>query len=203
VTALFVLAAVVTVAAAVAVIAAKDLVRAVMALALMLLGTAVLYALLSAPFLAGVQVLTYVGGVVTLMVFGVMVTRRHEGAQAPAEHVGRLRGLLVAGGLFALLAWAVVASDLERSTVAPVADADSTRTLARALLDDQLVAFEAVSLLLLAAIVGAVALARRNDDRPATPAAARSALPELANSSAHRSASSEPLVGSGAREGGP
>jgi len=62
------------------VVTSRDLVHAVLWLAVALLGTAVLYALLHAPFLAGIQVLTYVGGVVTLMVFGVMVTRKHEAA---------------------------------------------------------------------------------------------------------------------------
>lgn len=163
-TLLFVLALVVTAVAAVMVVAAKNLVRAVMALALMLLGTAVLYALLEAPFLAGVQVLTYVGGVVTLMIFGVMVTRRHEGANAPAERLHGFRGLVVASGMFALLAWAVLASDLERGAP-PLVKPETTRSLATALLDDHLVAFEAVSLLLLAALIGAVVLARRRDGR--------------------------------------
>ena len=64
---------------AIRVVTSGDLVRAVLWLAATLLGTAVVYALLHAPFLAGVQVLTYVGGVVTLMIFGVMVTRKHDG----------------------------------------------------------------------------------------------------------------------------
>src|SRR5262244_4580399 len=85
-----------------------NLVRAVFWLALTLLGTAVLYALLQAPFLAGVQVLTYVGGVVTLMIFGVMVTRRHEGTSFTIDGSGRLRAALAAGAFFLVVGAAIL-----------------------------------------------------------------------------------------------
>lgn len=137
-----------------------NLVRAVFWLALTLLGTAVLYALLQASFLAGVQVLTYVGGVVTLMVFGVMVTRRHETAVVAIDGRNRLRGAVVAAAFFAALAWATVRTDL--SGFAPTAML-STQALAHQLLDTHLLAFEVTSVLLLAAIICAVVLARRRD----------------------------------------
>jgi len=60
--------------AAIFVIRSVNLVHAVLWLGVTLGGTAVLYAMLGASFLAGVQVLLYVGGVVTLMIFGVMLT---------------------------------------------------------------------------------------------------------------------------------
>ncbi|MFO1012098.1 MAG: NADH-quinone oxidoreductase subunit J [Planctomycetota bacterium] len=196
--ALFVLAALVTAFGAVLVVAGKNLVRCVMALALALLGTAVVYALLGATFLAGVQVLTYVGGVVTLMIFGVMVTRRHEGANAPAERVHGFRGLVLAVGTFALLAWAVLKSDLD-SGVPPITQ-ETTRSLAKALLDDHLVAFEVVSLLLLAAILGAVVLARRRDGRDEGSAILSAATREVVE--AQSPAAERELVGS-ARGGEP
>jgi NADH-quinone oxidoreductase subunit J len=147
------------------VVRSTDLIRAVLWLALSLLGTAALYALLEAPFLAGVQVLTYVGGVVTLMIFGVMVTRRHEGAEAKAESDPDERGFIAAAALLALLGIAIWKANLG---AAPPAAPVSTAELARSLLDDYLLSFEAVSLVLLAAIVGAVVLARRKDPDPVT-----------------------------------
>jgi NADH:ubiquinone oxidoreductase subunit 6 (subunit J) len=141
------------------VVASRDLVRSVLWLALALLCTAGLYAYLDAPFLAGVQVLTYVGGVATLMVFGVMVTRRHAAAAAEASNDSNIVGVLVALGMFAVLATAILNTDLPASA-APTPD---TAELGRVLLDDYLLAFEAVSLLLLAAVVGAVVIARRRD----------------------------------------
>jgi NADH-quinone oxidoreductase subunit J len=145
---------------AVRVVRTGNLVRAVFWLALTLLGTAVLYALLQASFLAGVQVLTYVGGVVTLMVFGVMVTRRHETAIVSIDGRNRLRSAVAAGGFFAALAWAIVRTDLSAYTPAST---PSTQELAHDLLDTYLLAFEVTSVLLLAAIICAVVLARRRD----------------------------------------
>jgi len=147
------------------VVKSTDLIRAVMWLALTLLFTAVLYVMLNAPFLAGVQVLTYVGGVVTLTIFGVMVTRRHEGTgPIVAGHSDWERGALVGGGLFALLAFAILKTDLTTvTTVVP-----TTEGLGRALLGDYLLAFELASLLLLGAIIGAVVIARRRDPDSAT-----------------------------------
>ena len=145
------------------VVTSRDLVRAVLWLAVTLLGTAVLYALLSAPFLAGVQVLTYVGGVVTLMVFGVMVTRKHTGATVAIDGTNRIRGAVAALAFFGVVASAILRTDL--SALVSV-DTPSTQDLALALLDRYLLAFEVASVLLLAAIVSAVVLARRRDPSP-------------------------------------
>jgi NADH-quinone oxidoreductase subunit J len=159
----FCIVALVTALSALFVVRSRNLVHAVMWLALSLLGTAALYALLDAPFLSGIQVLTYVGGVVTLMIFGVMITRRHDGSVIEAGSVQSLRGAATALGLFGVLAAAVWQTDLPRGDAPP---ATTTRELARSLLEDNLLAFEVVSLLLLAAIIGAVVLVRRRDPDP-------------------------------------
>jgi len=156
---------------AIRVVTCRDLVRAILWLAATLLGTAVLYALLHAPFLAGVQVLTYVGGVVTLMIFGVMVTRKHEGATFTIGGAGRLRGALAALAFFIVVATAILRTDLSSLTAV---EPPSTQDLAVSLLDRYLLAFEVASVLLLAAIVSAVVLARRRDPAP-NAAAAREA----------------------------
>lgn len=142
------------------VVEGRNLIRAVLWLAVSLLGTAVLYAMMGAPFLAGVQVLTYIGGVVTLLIFGVMVTKRHEGSAIVADHAEKGRARIVSGGLFVLLAMATFKTDLSAAVAAPSV---STADLGRALLSHDLVAFEGASLLLLAAIIGAVVIARRRD----------------------------------------
>jgi NADH-quinone oxidoreductase subunit J len=154
------------------VVTSPDLVRAILWLAATLLGTAVLYALLHAPFLAGVQVLTYVGGVVTLMVFGVMVTRKHDGSNVALGNTGRLRGAIAALAFFVVVASAIFRTDL--SALVPV-ETPSTQDLALSLLDRYLLAFEVASVLLLAAIVSAVVLARRKDPAPESPAAPEAA----------------------------
>jgi len=159
----FGLVAAVVVVAAFLVVRSSNLVRAVLWLALVLLGTAALYALLDAPFLAGVQVLTYVGGVVTLMIFGVMVTGRHGGTVARIDRADSVRGLLVALGFFGLVGGAILKTDFSKVTP-PLPP--TTVELAHSLLDDYLLAFEVTSLLLLAAVIGAAVLARRRDPAP-------------------------------------
>lgn len=149
-----------TLVSALFVVRSANLVHAVLWLAATLLGTAALFALLNAPFLSGIQVLTYVGGVVTLMVFGVMVTRRHDGRAVETGTVGAPAGAAAALGLFMVFAAALWGSDL-RAT--PPTTPVTTGDIAQALVGEHLLAFEAASLLLLAAIVGAVVLARRRD----------------------------------------
>jgi NADH:ubiquinone oxidoreductase subunit 6 (subunit J) len=160
--------------AALATVATQNLVRAVYWLALTLAATAALYVLLDAGFLAGVQILTYVGGIVTLMIFGVMVTRRHDGGPIPSLGSDGFRAFAVALGTFALMTSAIVTSHLDDGPPVAVARV-TTQSLARSLLDEHLLAFEAASLLLLAAIVGAVVLARRRDvaERPSMASMAR------------------------------
>lgn len=146
------------------VVGSRNLVHSVLWLGLTLASTAVLYVWLSAPFLAGVQVLLYTGGVVTLMIFGVMLTRRADPRSVVNEAGRRPWGAVAAVALFGLLAAAVYGTEgLPTEPAAPTATAD----IGRAFLTEHVLAFEVLSVLLLAAMVGAIVLARRNDpERP-------------------------------------
>ncbi len=172
------LAAVATVGAALMVVSTKDLVHGVLWLAVSLLGTAVLYALLDNAFLAGVQVLTYVGGIVTLMVFGVMVTGKHGGGRVEAGSNHRVRAALTSLAFFGGLAWTVEHSPLAE---VPVGKGMTVPELAHGLLGQYLFPFEVVSLLLLAAIIGAVVLARRRDVESGSTRGSRKAALVLGN----------------------
>ena len=144
-------------------VAAENLVHGVLWLGSTLSLTAVLYLMLDAPFLAGIQLLLYVGGVMTLMIFGVMLTRKHGDLAVPRERRHRSRAAVVAAGLFGALVAAVVHTDgLSRMPVGST----STAELGRALLGEDLLAFEVISVLLLAALIGAIVLARKRDFAP-------------------------------------
>jgi NADH-quinone oxidoreductase subunit J len=145
-------------ASGVMVVRATNLVHGVLWLGVTLAATAALYAMLGASFLAGVQVMLYVGGVVTLMVFGVMLTRRHDGIAAPAQGSSPGRALFVCASLFGILAAAIVRTDLPTGTRAV-----TVAELGLAVVDTHVLAFEALSLVLLAAIIGAAVIARRRD----------------------------------------
>lgn len=144
------------------VVTAKNLVHAVLWLGLTLTATALLFVSLQAAFLAGIQLLLYTGGVITLMLFGVMLTRRHETPEVKNEGSPRRRfpGLLTAAVLLGTLASAIHSTDgLPTDQEPPVGTAE----IGRAFLTDHLLAFEVLSLLLLAAMIGAIVVARRLD----------------------------------------
>lgn len=143
------------------VIAAKNLVHSVFWLAAMLIATAGLYIGLEAPFLASIQVLLYAGGVITMMLFGVMLTQRAPGNMVPnaSEHsVGRA----TVAGLLGVTLLVAIWTTPELAAHAPVASA-SAKEIGAMFLGPYLVAFEVLSMLLLAGMIGAIVLARRGD----------------------------------------
>jgi len=160
---------------AVYVVRTANLVHAALWLGVTLLATAGLYAMLGASFLAGIQVLLYVGGVMTLMLFAVMITRRHEGLVVPADSTGRTRAAIASVVLFGVLAAAIGATPgLDAPAAAELPAQATTADIGRALVGQHVLAFEVVSFLLLAAVIGAIVIARRRDQEPAAaPVAAR------------------------------
>lgn len=153
------LAAAVSLLSAVMVVRTKDLVHAVLWLALTLLGTAGMYAILDAGFLAAIQVLLYTGGVITLMLFGVLLSRRSGGVIPSGGSLGQGAGALLSAAVFGLVAVAVLRSDLSTETF-PGPDAQQLGAL---FMTELVLPFEALSVLLLGAMVGAIVLARRTD----------------------------------------
>lgn len=155
--------AAVGIAAAVAVVVWGNLIHCVLWLGLVLLDTAVAFVLLGAPFLGAVQVLLYASGVVTLMLFAVMLTRRRGGVSVSndSDAARRVPATLVSVGLFACLAWAILRTESLQVPVAALQP--DAKALARAFLTEDVLAFEVLSVLLLAATVGAIVIARRRD----------------------------------------
>lgn len=145
---------------AVRTVASRDLVRAVLWLGIVLVVTALMFVMLGAPFLAGIQLLLYTGGVITLMLFGVMLTRRHHEIGVDIDSSRRLLAGIGSAGLFVAMASAILRTDLPAwSGSAPVPAIE----IGRAFLTDHLVAFEVLSVLLLAAMIGAIVLGRQRD----------------------------------------
>lgn len=149
----------VVLAAALMVVRTADLVHGVLWLALALLGTAGLYAVLDAGFLAAIQVLLYTGGVITLMLFAVLLARHKEGAIPTGGSVGQGAAGLISAAVFGLITASVVHAKLP---LAPGGGPDA-RTLGAVLLRDLVLPFEALSVLLLGAMIGAIVLSRRSD----------------------------------------
>ena len=166
-----------TIIAGLAVVFMKDVFRAALFLVVAFLGTAGLFVLLRAEFLAVVQVIIYVGAISVLILFAILMTRDTEQG-SPST---RLR--YPAGGVALLFRGAAIfvsfnsdwvllteflqggvgeTPGLSEATVAKVNEvyADTVPVIASLLLRDYVLAFEVVSVLLLAAVIGALALVR-------------------------------------------
>jgi NADH-quinone oxidoreductase subunit J len=143
----------------------KSAVAALVALIGTFCALAGLYATLSAHFLAVLQVLVYAGAIMVLFIFAVMIVSRDEDDPIALRGLfARATGVLATGYLFYRIAWLVVrarTSDvLAVATTPPIPGYGSVASIGRLLFSDFLFPFEAVSLLLLAAVVGGVMLAR-------------------------------------------
>ncbi|MFE7160579.1 NADH-quinone oxidoreductase subunit J [Streptomyces sp. NPDC057636] len=157
----FLLVGLVTFGAAIVTVTTKQLVHAALWLVLALGGLAVEYLLLTAEFIAWVQVLIYVGSVVVLLLFGLMLTRAPIGRSPDADSGNRWAALTVAVAAAAALVWVVV--DAFRTTWVDLdgAPQGTTAVTGSILFQHWVLPFEALSVLLLAALVGAIVLSRR------------------------------------------
>jgi NADH:ubiquinone oxidoreductase subunit 6 (subunit J) len=144
------------------VVLARNLFHSVLWLALALVATAGLFLLLQAEFLAAAQVLLYAGGVVTIVVFAIMLTERLVGERIRQMNRGIGWGAVVAVAVFAAVAAVLLRARLPVPPVGPVRPA-TTELLGQALLTDWVLPFEALGVLLLAALLAAVHVARTED----------------------------------------
>ncbi|MFK0254087.1 NADH-quinone oxidoreductase subunit J [Streptomyces sp. NPDC090445] len=171
----FLLVGLATLGAAVITVTTRQLVHAALWLVVALGGIAVEYLLLTAEFIAWVQVLIYLGSVVVLLLFGLMLTKAPIGRSPDADSGNRWVALGVAGVAAAALVWVVV--DAFRTTWidldGPVQG--STKVSGEILFQHWVLPFEALSVLLLAALIGAIVLSRK--DAPAAPAGTATPAP--------------------------
>ncbi|MEW1754049.1 NADH-quinone oxidoreductase subunit J [Streptomyces angustmyceticus] len=181
----FVLVGIATLGAAVVTVTTKQLVHAALWLVVALGGIAVEYLLLTAEFIAWVQVLIYVGSVVVLLLFGLMLTKAPIGRSPDADSGNRWAALAVALASAAALVWVVV--DGFRATWITLGGAaqGSAEASGRSLFQYWVLPFEALSVLLLAALVGAIVLSRRpGEERSAAASLKNAATPARAASRA-------------------
>ena len=154
----FYLLAAVTLAGALGVVMAKKLVHAAILLTVTFIGIACLYFQLGADFLGAAQLMIYAGGVAVLIVLGGMLTRHAPGEETSPDNA-RWFAAPVATALF----FAVVSSAIYVTPFAEVADAPGASTieaLADLMLGEYVMTFELAATLLLAALVGAIVLAK-------------------------------------------
>jgi NADH-quinone oxidoreductase subunit J len=158
-TAVFYLIAAVTVASAAIVAFSRNIIYSAFSLLGAFAGVAGIYVFLGADFVAAVQLLIYVGGILVLILFAVMLTHRITDVEITNRAAGRIPGLVLIAVLLALLIqttretpWAKAKEIVYTPTSAKIGDM---------FLQDYLLPFELASLVLLAALIGAVVLARK------------------------------------------
>lgn len=155
----FAVLGVIGVGAAIRLVTAKNVVHAALYLVVSLLVVGGVYLLLGAEFIAWVQILIYVGAIVVLLLFGLMLTRAPIGREALDNQQRGLAAIVAIGvlvGLIFLVQDAFGGAEIE---LRPTRIGEAGLSL----FTDFVLPFEVVSFVLLAALIGAVALSRREE----------------------------------------
>ena len=147
--------------AGVGVIASRNVVHAALSLVLVMAGAAAQYVLLAAEFVAVTQVLVYIGAVMVLFLFGVMLTRARTGKDADLNNKNTLIAAPVALLLFGVMAYVLLKGYSDDKLPAGGVPT-STRTVSDLIFKPYLLPFWALSFVLLAAVIGAIVLARKD-----------------------------------------
>ncbi len=153
---------------AIRVVTSQNVVHAALYLVAVLAGVGAQYILLAAEFVAATQVLVYIGAVVVLFLFGIMLTRTRIGRDQDLTHRNWPMGAVTALLLFGVMVYALIDEFGWSRTALPAdtrmgsVNGSNTATVSDAIFGQYLVPFEVISVLLLAALVGAIVLARKD-----------------------------------------
>jgi NADH-quinone oxidoreductase subunit J len=148
----------------IAVVTTRNVVHAALWLIVVLAGVGGLFLLVGAEFVGITQFLVYIGAIVVLFLFGIMLTRAPIGRITGLTGKGWVSALVVALGLAGVLAYVLIDAfrdvELPADTLVTL-DGSNTAAVADSIFAQDLVPFEVVGLLLTAALIGAIALARK------------------------------------------
>jgi NADH-quinone oxidoreductase subunit J len=142
------------------VVTSKNVVHCALYLVMVLAGVAGIYILLAAEFIAAVQVLVYIGAIVVLFLFGIMLTRAPIGRTADLDNDQRPLAAVVSLAVLGLLA-ALLVDGFEDAKL-PLEEVQRSGPIGIELFRQYVIPFEVMSVLLTAALIGAVVLARRD-----------------------------------------
>ena len=156
---IFLIIAALVIASGFWVVFSPNLIHSAVSLLFTLFGTAGLYIFLFADFIAATQVVIYVGGILVLIIFGVMLTSKIETPSIAASSKNQFIGGIGAFVIFAIQTGIIFNTEWNTGNVQSI---DATvATIGKLLLNEYLLPFEIVSILLLAALMGASLLSRR------------------------------------------
>lgn len=158
----FYVIAAVMVLSAIRVVTTRNVMHAALWLVIVLAGVGAQFILLAAEFVAITQVLVYLGAIIVLFLFGIMLTRTQAGDARDADHRGavKIAALVVAAALLGLMTFSLV--DGFRGSEFGDMVVQRTAEVSDSIFSTYLLPFEVLSVLLLAALIGAIVLARRD-----------------------------------------
>jgi NADH-quinone oxidoreductase subunit J len=159
---IFILVAVVTLGSALMVVTSRNLVRSALWLIAALFGVAIVFSLLEAAFLTVVQVVVYIGAISILMIFAIMMTRRVATDSGPRYNANWGWAVVVSAVFFAALGFILFSWPGLSTPLTPLVNPEAViRQLGVALVSPNayVLPFELASVLLLAALVGAIVVA--------------------------------------------
>ena len=149
-------------ASALMVVTSPNLVHSAVSLLFTLFGVAAVYIYLYADFIAATQVVIYVGGILVLIIFGVMLTNKIENATIDSKTHNKIPGL-VFSLLMLIIQFYIILNTNWNVSNNPGRD-NTIKEIGNLLLNKYLLPFEVISILLLAALIGAAMLSRRKVD---------------------------------------
>jgi NADH-quinone oxidoreductase subunit J len=146
------------------VVTTKNVVHAALSLVITLGGSAALFLLLGAEFVAWTVVLVYIGAIIVLFLFGIMITRAPLGFETRLSHPRKVQigAALASGALFLLIGGSML--DAYGDDLLPAVDPTRTGDIGQSLFERFVIPFEVVSFVLLAALIGGIVLARKDPD---------------------------------------
>lgn len=156
----FYITAAVTIVSAGIVVFSRNIAYAAFSLLFTFSGAAVIYVLLNADFIAVTQVLIYVGGILILLIFGVMLTTNVTNVDLTTQSLKAMPAAIVAAIISALLVSTMISTRWAQKE--PMNPESTINQIGELLLTKYLLPFEAASIVLLVAMMGAAFLARRN-----------------------------------------
>ena len=143
------------------VVIGRDIIRSGLFMVVAFAALAGLYALMGATLVAAAQVLVYLGAISVLILFAIMLTQSKSGPVRLVFHHQAWAAALAAIGIGVLLIISIVFTTWPNAVPAPIAQ--GAKDVATVLFEDYVLAFEVISVLLLAAVIGGIYLARRDD----------------------------------------
>jgi NADH-quinone oxidoreductase subunit J len=160
----FIITAVVTLFGAVLAMSLRNLVHCALAMAIAFAGVAALFLQLGAEFVGFAQILIYIGAIAILIVFAILLTRSGESPDKSVLTSGWWAGIAVTAMVFTILGWAVLSSSAVPKEL-PAAPAATVKNVGDLLMTKFVLPLEIVALVLTAAMIGAVLIALKEDNK--------------------------------------